>query len=514
MLAQETTHASAHLCTASLAELLQSGRGSDTAVIVPGRSTLTYDRVRGEVLRLAHTLGHLGLGTRDAIAICLPNGPEALLSILGAALVARAAPLNPALTLSEMSSVFQDLDARALVIPPNAPESTRAAWAGRGPVLEVALDSKGRLALHTLTVGCLEYCNVEPRPSDVALVLQTSGTTGRAKRVPLRHRHLVASAYNIARSYALDATDVSMCVMPLFHVHGLIGSVLATLASGGRVVLPTRPSPIGFPESLTEHRATWYSAVPTFHQLVLASLRSGRSGARVPTLRFVRSASAPLGAGSLAALEGLFGVPVVEALGMTEAAHQVASNPLPPAHRKPGSVGLGTGVQVAVADETGAGLPPGEVGEVIIRGPNVIDAYDAEAEVNALAFTADGWFRTGDVGTLDADGYLTLVGRIKELINRGGEKIAPAEVEEVLLSHPAVADVACVGVPHPRWGEEVAMAVVPRQPVSQAELVAHCRRHLAEFKVPKHFALVDAIPRSPTGKIRRQHVVKLMEARA
>jgi acyl-CoA synthetase (AMP-forming)/AMP-acid ligase II len=505
--------APSHLCTASLAEVLEIGRGSDAAVVVPGRVTLTYDRLRSAVWHLAHTLGQLGLDSRDTTAICLPNGPEALTSILGAALVGRAAPLNPSLTLSELRSAFEDLDARALVLPPDAPESTLAAWARRGPVLQVTLDSDGRLDVQTSTDGRVRHGHAEPRSSDVALVLQTSGTTGRAKRVPLRHRQLVASAHNIVRSYALDATDVSMCVMPLFHVHGLIGSVLSTLASGGRVVLPTEPSPLAFPDLLAEHRATWYSAVPTFHQLVLASLRSRRGGARVPTLRFVRSASARLGA-SIEPLEALFDVAVVEALGMTEAAHQVASNPLPPAQRKPGSVGRGTGVEVALADESGARLPLGEVGEVIIRGPNVIDGYDAEPEVNAAAFTGDGWFRTGDLGTLDADGYLTLVGRIKELINRGGEKIAPAEVEEVLLAHPAVADAACVGVPHARWGEEVATAVVPRQPVSQAELLAHCRRHLAEFKVPKRFLLVDIIPRSPTGKIRRRQVVELMEGRA
>src|SRR5205823_7009561 len=254
---------------------------------------------------------------------------------------------------------------------------------------------------------------------------------------------------NVARSYALAPDDVSLCPMPLFHVHGLVASTLATLSTGGVVVVPERFNPLSFWRVAHEHGATWYSAVPPLHQLLLARAAAGAgrpSGAE--RLRFIRSCSAPLAPQMMHELEAAFGAPVLEAYGMTEAAHQMASNPLPPEERKPGSVGRGTHVEISIMDANGRHLGIGEHGEVVIRGPNVIGGYENNPEANAASFT-DGWFHTGDQGYLDADSYLTLVGRIKELINRGGEKISPREVDEVLLAHPAIAEAVCFGVPHP-----------------------------------------------------------------
>jgi len=304
---------------------------------------------------------------------------------------------------------------------------------------------------------------------------------------------------------------VSLCVMPLFHVHGLVASTLATLTSGGTVVVPSKFSPLSFWRIARDHNVTWYSAVPTIHQLLLARAESaGPKPAGAEKLRFIRSCSAALPPQVMHDLEAAFGAPVLEAYGMTEAAHQMASNPLPPAKRLPGSVGRGTDVRISIMDSAGRHLPAGERGEVVIKGPNVTDGYENNPEANATSFT-DGWFHTGDQGWLDDHGYLTLVGRLKELINRGGEKISPREIDEVLLAHPAIAEAVAFGVPHPTWGEEVEAAVVLRTDgsaphASENELLAYCKERLADYKRPKHIHITDAIPRTATGKIQRRVV--------
>jgi len=299
-------------------------------------------------------------------------------------------------------------------------------------------------------------------------------------------------------------------------VHGLVASTLATLATGGTIVVPAKFNPLSFWRIARDHGITWYSAVPTLHQLLLARAdpdpASGRP-AGTERLRFIRSCSASLAPQVMHDLEAAFGAPVVEAYGMTEAAHQMASNPLPPGVRKPGSVGRGTDVRVGIMNAAGQLLEPGERGEVVIQGPNVITGYENNPEANATSFT-NGWFRTGDQGFLDAEGYLTLVGRIKELINRGGEKISPREIDEVLLAHPSVAEAVCFGVPHPTWGEEVAAAVVLREPATESELLTYCRERLADYKRPKKIHITDAIPRTATGKIQRRVVAQTYSQKA
>jgi len=280
------------------------------------------------------------------------------------------------------------------------------------------------------------------------------------------------------------------------------------------VVVPGKFSPLSFWRVARDHGVTWYSAVPTLHQLLLARAEPGSARpAGAEKLRFIRSCSASLPPQVMHDLEAAFGAPVLEAYGMTEAAHQMASNPLPPAERKPGSVGPGTDVRVSIMDGNGQHLKPGERGEVVIKGPNVITGYESNPEANATSFV-DGWFRTGDQGFLDADGYLVLVGRLKELINRGGEKISPREIDEVLLAHPAVAEAVCFGVPHPTWGEEVAAAVVLREAATEADLLAHCRERLSDYKRPKQIHITDAIPRTATGKIQRRIVAEAYSQKA
>ena len=493
-----------HLNT--LRDLPVSGDFSHPALIVPeGGLVVTYHSLCNQLESLAMTLHSLGVGRGDRVALALPNGIEVITAFLGiTAAAAIAAPLNPAYTADEFRFYLEDIGAKAVILPPGGGEQARAAAPAGTLLIEAALSSDGQVRFEVFGSSPLPRVQTDPTPDDVALFLHTSGTTSRPKGVPLSHANLLASATNIIATYALTPADVSLCVMPLFHVHGLAASTLATLASGGTVILPPRFSASAFWPTVKVHQATWYTAVPTIHQVLLTRANEDQAP-HSSSLRFIRSCSSALAPATMAGLEARFGCPVVEAYGMTEAAHQMASNPLPPGVRRPGSVGCGTGVQIAIMDEAGMLLPSDSQGEVVIKGPNVTRGYHNNPEANAAAFT-DGWFRTGDQGVLDTDGYLTLVGRLKELINRGGEKIAPREIDEVLLTHPAVAEAVCFGVPDAKYGEEVAAAVVLRGNADEAELIAHCRERLAAFKVPKSIYLVTSIPRTASGKVQRRAV--------
>jgi acyl-CoA synthetase (AMP-forming)/AMP-acid ligase II len=488
----------------SLVELFRNAPSQRTAVIVPERNLrITYGEFRNQIEAVAESLASVGIRRGDRVALSLPNGLPAIVAFLAASTAGTAAPLNPAYKEEEFKFYLGDTNARVLLVPSDGAEEARRAAGDRVQIITVDMSDGGQVRLRDVS----GRQSIDP-PSidDVALVLHTSGSTGRPKRVPLLHRNVSISAQNIARSYALAGDDVSLCVMPLFHVHGLVASTLATLTAGGTVVAPGKFNPLSFWRIARDFGATWYSAVPTIHQLLLARADSGGGRqAGVERLRFIRSCSAALAPQMMHDLEAAFGAPVLEAYGMTEAAHQMASNPLPPAERKPGSVGRGTNVRISIMDTDGRHLPAGERGEVVIQGPNVIRGYENNPEANASSFS-DGWFRTGDQGYLDTEGYLTLVARIKELINRGGEKISPREIDEVLLAHPAIVEAVCFGVPHPAWGEEVAAAVVLRDPVSEADLLAYCRERLADYKRPKQIYITDAIPRTATGKIQRRLV--------
>ncbi|MFZ0169483.1 MAG: acyl--CoA ligase [Candidatus Dormiibacterota bacterium] len=488
----------------TLADLLLQGPADRAAVVVPEGPILTYGRLRQLVSEGAEALASLGVGAHDRVAMALPDGAEAIVLFLAAAFGATACPLNPAYKEDEFRFYLEDTQARVLLLPPGQGAEARRALPRGAMVIEAEIDAGGRLRLESQQPR-LGARPVQPSgPDDVALVLHTSGTTGRPKRVPLRHRHLVASLGNITTHYRLDEEDVSLCVMPLFHVHGLVASALAALAAGGTVIAPRKFSPLQFWPLMRAHQPTWFSASPTPHRIFLRRHDAGKQSG-TQRLRFVRSCSSALTPSQMTEMESCFGVPVLDAYGMTEASHQMTSNPLPPGRRQPGSVGRGTGVEIATMAEDGGLLPPGSTGEVVIRGPNVIDGYESNPVANAAAF-AGGWFRTGDLGVLDQNGYLTLSGRLKEMINRGGEKIAPAEVDAVLESHPAVAEAVCFGQPDPDWGEVVAAAVVLRAGADRKDLLTHCRHHLAEFKVPSQLYIVDSIPRTATGKVQRRFV--------
>jgi acyl-CoA synthetase (AMP-forming)/AMP-acid ligase II len=344
---------------------------------------------------------------------------------------------------------------------------------------------------------------------DVALLLHTSGTTSRPKQVPLLHRNLMASARAIVDCYRLTPADISYCAMPMFHVHGLVASVLSALLSGGAVVVPHRLSHRQFAKHLARHGVTWFSAGPTTHRMLMGRMDGAAARLRESRLRFIRSCSSALSPSLMAQAEAHFGVPMLEAYGMTEASHQIASNPLPPGKRLPGSVGLATGTELTVVDEIGTLLPRGSQGEVVVRGPGVTPGYLNNPEANAASFVKGG-LRTGDLGAIDGDGYLRLVGRIKEMIIRGGENISPYEIEAVLLAHPAVTDVVCFGISDDKYGEVVGVAVVLREPASESELAKHCRSSLAAFKVPRVIRIVKEIPRTATGKLQRRRIATLL----
>lgn len=489
----------------TLLDVLKYGEPSAPAIVVPGGVRLTYRELREQVSAAADGLAQLGVGRDDRVALVLPNSVEAIVMFLAASTVGTAAPLNAAYKEEEFRFYLQDTGARALVVPPGQGEAARRAMPAGVSLVEVRMDPHGKLAMESTAAGRdASRTATAPDDDDVALVLHTSGTTSRPKLVPLRHRNLFASADNIASTYGLEPSDVALCVMPLFHIHGLMASTMATLRSGGTIVVPPKFDPLTFWPAVHDHGTTWYSAVPTMHQMLLMRNRGERPpGAE--KLRFIRSSSSALSPETMHQLESRFGAPVLEAYGMTEASHQMASNPLPPGERRPGTVGVGTGVRLGVMDEAGKLLPQGHAGEVVIQGPNVIDGYSNNPEANASSFIT-GWFRTGDQGILDDGGYLSLIGRLKEMINRGGEKIAPREIDDVLMQHPAVGEAVAFGSPHPSLGEEVVAAVVLKQPVSEKELIAFARERLADYKVPRKLYIVDKIPTTATGKVQRRAV--------
>src|SRR5258707_8328574 len=496
----------------SLSALLARGEPSRPAFIVPdGGQVLTYAQVAARVETLAERLAGAGVRRGDRVALTPPNGPDFVLLLLAITVLgAAAAPLNPAYTQTEFAFFLADIAPRLFLIPARGPAAAAAAVAATATtVLTVEAAEDGPPGLLAAGTAAAPQRSFEPGgPDDVAVVLHTSGTTSRPKQVPLRQRNLMASTRTIAAHYRLSSADVSFCVMPLFHIHGLVASAFAALSTGGAVIAPRRFTPHRFWPQAREHGATWLSAGPTLHQMILDQADDvGPPG----TLRFVRSCSSALSPALLERAERSYRVPMLEAYGMTEASHQMASNPLPPAARVPGSVGVPTGTEIGVVDSEGTVLPDKSPGEVVIRSPGVMSGYVNNPAATAEAFFGD-WFRTGDRGVL-RDGYLSLEGRLKEMIIRGGENIAPAEIEQVLMSHPAVRNAVCFGVEDDKYGELVAAAVTLGQDTEARDLIDHCRKQLAAYKVPARIHFLREIPRTPTGKVQRRRVAEFAAQR-
>ena len=492
----------------NIPELLARGAADAIAVSAPDRPDLTYDGLRTHVAATVSALNERGIGRGDRVAIVLPNGSEMASAFVAIAAGATTAPLNPAYRQQEFEFYLEDLRAKAVVLAEGDDSPARAAADALGmPAMEIRYEP-GSPAGTFHFVGEPERDAAEhggmAGPDDVALVLHTSGTTSRPKIVPLLHRNVCATAANIRQTLRLEPGDRCLNVMPLFHIHGLMACVLSTLHAGASVYCAPGFNALRVFGWLADADPTWYSAVPTMHQAIVARAGRNREVVERLRLRFIRSSSAALPTRVMAELEELFGAPVVEAYAMTEAAHQMTCNPLPPGARKPGTVGVAAGPDVSVMDAAGKHLAPGEEGEIVIRGPNVTPGYENNEPANREAFT-HGWFRTGDQGFRDADGYVTITGRLKEIINRGGEKISPREVDEVLMDHPAVQQVVTFAMPHPKLGEEVAAAVVLRQgaEAGPGDIRSFAAERLAGFKVPRKVVILDEIPKGPTGKLRR-----------
>lgn len=498
--------------TTTLSALFSAHPDASPALGAPDRGWLTHGGLRTLAAAVRAALHGAGIGRGDRVAIVLPNGPEMAAAFVTIAQTATTAPLNPAYRREEFDFYLSDLRARAIVLPEGYDGPALQAATDHGLiVLRLAVDPASPAGSFTLTpegvAGGDAPDTSAPGADDVALILHTSGTTSRPKIVPLLQSNVAASAGNIARSLALTPADRCLNVMPLFHIHGLVAAVSATLASGGSVWCAPGFDALKFFGWLEAARPTWYTAVPTMHQAILT--RAGRNAdtiARVP-LRFLRSSSASLPPQVMLALAETFGAPVIEGYGMTEAAHQMASNPLPPRAQKPGSVGVAAGPEVRVAHEIEDRLVEG-IGEVVISGPNVTPGYEGNPEANAKSFfQAEGrrWFRTGDQGAFDAEGYLTLTGRLKEIINRGGEKVSPLEVDAILMDHPAIQQVVTFAIPHPKLGEEVGAAVVLREghEASEKDIRAFAETRLAAFKVPRRVVILAEIPKGATGKLQR-----------
>jgi acyl-CoA synthetase (AMP-forming)/AMP-acid ligase II/thioesterase domain-containing protein len=481
------------------------------AMMAPGRIPLTYGAMRELLDSAARDFCEFGFEHNDRVALVLPVGAELALAFLAVTAAGLScAPLNPAYGPNELEFYLTDLQPKAVIVPTAISLPVRDVAARLGiSLIELGAQPGAPAGIFCLTGS--RSRTVKRRwasGADVALVLHTSGTTSRPKRVPLTHTNLCASARNIQRTLELNESDRCLNLMPQFHIHGLM-VMLASLMAGSSIATPERFDSTKFISWLKELDPTWYSAVPTIHQAVLARLQRNQKEIAGHRLRFIRSCSAPLSPKVQANLEGLLGIPVIQAYGMTEAAHQISSNPLPPGTRKPGSVGIGVGVDVAVMDKKGNTMPPAVSGEIVLRGRNLMGGYHENPEANKAAFV-QGWFRTGDQGFIDDEGYVFINGRLKEMINRGGEKVWPQEVDDILMTHSAVAQALAFALPHPTLGETVGAAVVlaPNSSVSEVELCEFAAKRLAGFKVPERIFFLESIPRGATGKPQRIGLAK------
>jgi len=479
-------------------------RAQALALCAPGREPLSFQRLWQQITETSGALQGLVAGRAPVVALILPDVPELITAFLGVVSVGAGAPLNPALTESEYEYYLRDLSADAVIVRSGYEGPATAAARSLGiRILEAEWrerDPAGVFRLRGSPDTAAEAWPVTDEHAS-ALLLHTSGTTGRARLVRLTHRNMAAQCACIGRAFELSPRDRFLNMMPLFHLHGLKSSV-AELVAGGMVISTAGFDPMQFFSWMEDYRPTWYSGGPTLHRAVLDLVAT--SGRQPPaSLRFVRSTGAVMEEPLRLRVEAALGVPVVEGYGLTETG-SVASSPMPPGRRKPGSAGVSYGPQIAILGEAGRLVPPGQQGEILVRGPAVTPGYVGAEEVNRESFY-EGWLRTGDLGWLDEDGYLFFTGRIKELINRGGEKVSPFEVEKELAGHPAVAEVAVFGVPHTRLGEDVEAAVVlrPGMDVSGEELRARARERLARHKIPRSIHFVDHIPKGPTGKLKR-----------
>ena len=478
------------------------------AITSENKSQISYKNLKIFIDNISKQLSGNGITNKDRAAIVLPNGPTMATSFLGISSYMSAAPLNPSYKSEEYEFYLKDLNPKILIVEKNSKNpSIEIAKKLNIEICELKIHKDQPEGLFNLFENKSDYSL--PNENDEALVLHTSGTTSRPKIVPLSNNNIYSSSENISKS--LDLTDKDHClnIMPLFHIHGLIAVLATSMKVGASICASSGFNALKFLDLAKSEKITWYSGVPTMHQAIL--LRANKSGdvAKKLNLRLIRSSSASLPPAVFKNLNEVFNCPVIEAYGMTEATHQMTSNPLPPKQQKAGFVGIPAGPEVCIMDDNGNILKQGNVGEICIKGDNVTLGYENNDDANKTSFT-NGWFRTGDQGYFDNDGYLKISGRIKEIINKGGEKISPLEVDNVLMDHPSIDQAVCFGYEDKMLGENIASAIIIKDGMecSENDVLNYAEKKLAKFKIPKKIFFVDEIPKGATGKLQRNVLAK------
>lgn len=485
------------------------------AILSSGGEVLTYEMLQRQIEAIAASLADAGITAGTRVAIVMPDGPELAVAIVAVACAATAVPLNPSLTAAEFEGLFVAQKLEALILADWAESAAEAVATRRGMCIMAAARKPGGLQITQRTPPLATPAKARAvTPDDTAFILRTSGTTARPKLVPITHRNLVAMAERMQKWFALVPTDRVLCILPLYYAQGLKMSLFVPLILGSSLACPSRSVQPDVLAWLDELQATWVTAGPTLLRSLLERARAIGKGNLRHHLRVLISASAPIPDGVRDALADSFGVPVLNSFGLSEAG-LVAANEFAPERRKLGTVGRPWPGELAILTAEQGLAGPDTLGEIVLRGPGVTPGYIDDPEMNRAAFV-DGWFHTGDLGRIDADGFLTIVGRIKEMINRGGEKIAPAEIDQALLRHPAVSEATSFAVPHPRLGEDIAAAVMlrPGQTVTPLELRRFLKPLLVPFKIPRRIHILTTIPKGDTGKVRRQDLPALIPAPA
>ncbi|QIL81347.1 AMP-binding protein [Diaphorobacter sp. HDW4A] len=519
-----------HASPQNLRELIDAraaGRGSASFMLnAQNDASLSFAQLKAETDKLRSNLAQAGLAPGDKVSVYLPNGPLPAILLLG--IMASGLVVNPVNLLSQPSQLLHVLrhsDTRLVFtcreyLPPLEqalaqierriaivlcdPESMHVPW-----VPELSADGAANADADSDSLATHAISSDEP-----ALIMYTSGTTGVPKGVLLSHANLLANAAATTEAHQLNASDRVMVSLPLYHINALVVALITPLFHGGSLVMAPKFSAKTFWADVCRFECTWINVVPTIIAYLLndeADNESNNDGARdLSRLRFCRSASAALAPEHHRAFEARFGLGIIETMGLTETAAPSFSNPLDANARRVGSVGQPTGALAAIMDIDGRFLPAGERGEIVLQGPNVMLGYYKDPSRTKDAFTSDGWLRTGDIGYQDADGFFYVTGRSKELIIKGGENIAPREIDEAVLKHPKVLDAAAVGVPHPEYGQEIAVYLVMRDGAEfdAADLRRHCLVELGNYKCPSRFVQMDELPRGPSGKLQR---LKLLE---
>lgn len=488
--------------------IIETQNDNNIAITSINNPPLYYKDLKLLINNISRQLSGNEILNKSRAAIVLPNGPHMATSFLAISSYMSAAPLNLNYKAEEFEFYLEDLKPKLVLVEPNSNNAVvGVAKKLKIPVCEIKVKNDAPSGMFDLFIKNNDY-NL-PNEDDEALVLHTSGTTSRPKIVPLTNKNVFSSSKNISLSLELTEKDHCLNIMPLFHIHGLIAVLASSMKVGASVCATNGFNALKFLDLAKSEKISWYSGVPTMHQAILMRVDKNLELAKNLNLRFLRSSSASLPPAVFEKLNSAFDCPVIEAYGMTEATHQMTSNPLPPKKQKAGFVGIPSGPEVCIMNEDDKILNQGKEGEVCIKGTNVTLGYENNPEANKSSFS-NGWFRTGDQGYFDKDGYLKISGRLKEIINKGGEKISPLEIDNVLMNHPAIEQAVCFGYNDKMLGEDIATAIIVKEgkKCSEDDIKSYSKEKLAKFKIPKKIFFVNEIPKGATGKLQRNVLAK------